>query len=226
MAIFMTRVIGPRPFQGLTRVPNIIADIAARAPPQQQAQVASNLFTWIKQGEEAFVKAGIDDAWELFLRKGPGTLPGVSTSGNYHVLDYMANVIGFQAVKDLEVRVGRRFFDLVVEKTIQTASGPATRRVFIELKNLAAFSGFGFGNQVSKDISGAIIRSRILTDGKVSDLIEQLEGIEYVLRGSPQEMAQVIQGIESTIQKILAPHGLQHLASHVRIDALSRTLPF
>jgi hypothetical protein len=190
--------------------------------------VASNLFTWIKQGEEAFVKAGIDDAWELFLRKGPGTLPAFSTSGNYHVLDFMANVVGFQAVKDLEVRVGRRLFDLVVEKTIQTAEGPATRRVFIELKNLAAFSRFGFGNQVAKDIGGALVRAGFVQGGRksVDDLIRELESIEYVLRGSSQEMAQVIMGIEVTIDKILAKHGLQHLLPKVRITPLGRGLPF
>jgi hypothetical protein len=222
MAIFMTRVIGPRPFQGLTRVPNIIADIAARAPPQQQAQVANNLFTWIKQGEKAFVGTGTEAAWEVFLRKGPGTLPRVSTSGNYHVLDYIANVVGFKAVQNLEVRVGRRFFDLLVEKEI--APG-VTRLVFVELKNLADGAAFTFGNQVFKDVDGAIARSGILAGAEVSELVEQLERIEYVLRGSPQQMEVVIAGVQVAIRRTLGSK-YQHLSSHVTITALSKTLPF
>lgn len=225
MAIFMTRVIGPRPFQGLTRVPNIIEDIVTLAPPQKQTQVANELFSWIKQGEKAFAGKGTEAAWEVFLRKGPGTLPGVSTSGNYHVLDYMANVVGFNAVQGLEVKVAGRFFDLLVEKQIRTG---VTALVKVELKNLRAFSGFGFGNQVVKDMNGALTRAGFVLGGRHStkDLIFELERIEYVLRGTRQEMGQVIQGIEVTMEKILAKHGLQHLLPNVRITPLGLGLPF
>jgi len=230
MAIFLKRVLGPKSRQGLTRLPNILAHVRTSGTTVPHDKVLNDLFTWIKQGEQAFAGTNLDNAWELFLRKGPGTGLSGSTTGFYHVMDYMANVVGFKAIRGLEVRVtaaGKRFFDLQVQKVIQTTAGPADRLVFIELKNLKAGATFDFGGQVTKDIDEALRSSGYLAGtGTVSDLIERLEGIEYVLRGSRPQMGQVIQGIESTIQKILAPHGLQHLYSKVRIDPLARGLPF
>ena len=221
MAIFLKRVFVDGTGQGATRVPRILADILASAPANQRQQVLNNLFRWIKEGEQAF--GGLEQAWQVFLRKGPGTLPGVSTTGNYHVLDYMANVVGFQNVRGLEVRIGTRFLDIQVEKVVKGA----VRIVNIELKNLAADSAFRFGNQVAKDIR-AIRGVAGFVPGKVGDiktLIKSLEGLEYVLRGSPTEMAIVVAGLEAAIRRSLGPR-LQHLFFHVNITPLGRSLPF
>ena len=142
----------------------------------------------------------------------------------------MANVVGFDAVRGLEVRLtgGSRFFDIQVEKVIQTASGPATRLVNTELKNLAANAPFRFANQVLKDVQGALSTAGFAPGrlGNIAILERELQSLEYVLRGNPQQMQQVVLGIRATVNRALGQRGLQRFANNVRITSLGRGLPF
>jgi len=147
-------------------------------------------------------------------------VPG-STTGAYHELDFLSNFVGFKAVGNFEVRVGQRFLDLEAERVV----GASARLVLVELKNLRAGSAFESGGQVLKDMKGALDRAGY-PNGNVPALIRELEGFEYVLRGTPNDMQLVVRGIEAKIREALAPHGLSHLSSHVKITTLNRTLPF
>jgi hypothetical protein len=66
------------------------------------------------------------------------------------------------------------------------------------------------------DATGAIIPER---------LAARLGQMEYVLRGSPEEMAAVITGLTKKIEKVLRSKDAEKFAKNVKITPLSLPLP-
>ena len=92
---------------------------------------------------------------------------------------------------------------------------------------MSADSAFYFANQVLKDVDEAKRAAGFVRAGAGDEklLISRLEELEYVLRGSPQNMQLVVEGMRQAIVDSLGPL-LQQYLSRVKITTLSRSLPF
>jgi hypothetical protein len=195
------------------------------------------MMTWIAEGERVNIPG-----WRQFLSTGPGGggyWSANSTRGAYFELEYLSRELKWTNVVELERGLGRctplpwlgpgvcryqRYVDIVVRET--DAAGNV-REVFKEHKNLSADATFGFGSQVKFDVQSVLQESLILNGGRLveTDLASRLGQIEYVLGGSPEEMAAVISGLTRRIEKVLSALKAQHLAKHVKITPLNLPLP-
>jgi hypothetical protein len=230
-AVFLAHGIG----QGWkrNRILRIWTDIG-RLNPAKQVSAFEDLMRWIAEGERAKIPG-----WVEFLRNGPGTggLGPRATQGAYAVLEYLSKDLKWKNIAELERPLGRCFFipwlgrsrcqryvDIVVRE-LDDAGRLTGREVFKEVKNLKAEATFGFGSQVKFDINQAIQAAGTLADGSVdlSKLATELARREYVLRGSAQEMAAVITGLQNKIKAVLRSSGpaAEQLASKVKITPLS-----
>lgn len=206
-----------------------------RLGPAKQAEAFENMMRWVAEGERAKIPG-----WSAFLAGGPGA--GVfawKTQGAYAVLEYLSKNLQWKNIVELERGVGRcifrpwlgrctyqRYIDIVAREADEFGN---LREVFKEVKNLKAEASFSFASQVTFDVGGALNATARGADGLLDfkDLAARLGQIEYVLRGSPDEMAAVIRGLQAKIRQVLRAGGpaAEQLAPKVKVSPLSLPLP-
>ncbi|MBN2264411.1 MAG: LamG domain-containing protein, partial [Candidatus Aminicenantes bacterium] len=214
-----------------------IWDDLGHLEPNKQVQGFQDMMQWIAEGDRRNIKG-----WVEFLANGPGTSAGLlgrnNTKGAYATLQYLNDVQKWKDIVELERPLGRcrpmwwlaglcrfeRYVDIVAHEA--DAAGNV-REVFKEIKNLREGASFGFGSQVKFDVNKVLQESLNLNGGRLveTDLVRRLGQLEYVLRGSPEEMAAVMSGLAKRIESVLSALEAQHLAKHVKITPLSLPLP-
>ncbi len=119
--------------------------------------------------------------------------------------------------------VCQRYIDVVVKEPDALGN---VREVSKEIKNLKADAPFSFGPQVKFDVGEALQESLRANGGRLveSDLARRLGQLEDVLRGSPGEMAAVVNGLRKKIEEVLVSKGAEQLAKHVQVTPLGMSL--
>jgi hypothetical protein len=216
-----------------TRLSRTWSDLG-RLSADKQFQAFEKMMTWVAEGERAGIKG-----WNAFLAGGPGRggFGPQSTQGAYFVLEYLSRKMKWKDIVELERGIGKcsplryrpsvtrcqRYVDIVAQ--VLTPSGK--REILKELKSLSAGATYRASSQVKFDIAEVLRQSLEANGGRIvkDDVAERLGRLEYVLRGSAQEMKTAMSSLKRQIAEHLSAEGLSELAERVVIDPVGWDLP-
>jgi hypothetical protein len=230
-AVFLAR--GMRSGWKPTRLSRTWSDLG-RLNREKQFQAFEDMMKWVAEGERKGIKG-----WNEFLGSGPGRggFGPQSTQGAYFVLEYLSRKMKWENIVELERGIGKcaplrsrpsiircdRYVDIVSKKIV----GGVEREVRKELKNLSAGAVYRAGSQVKFDVDDIVQASLRANNGEIvdADLIERLSRLEYVLRGSPDQMKAAVSSLRKKIGDVLTAIDRPDLAKHVIIETLGWDLP-